>query len=64
MLRQAAAVMTAMQPAFTAHFHRDGVAYRVRFAYPGVLRVYCRNTGELIAKSRCGRSCELAARRA
>ena len=62
-LRQADAVMTAMQPAFTAHFHRNGVAYRARFDYPGVLLVYCRNTGELIAKSRRGRPCELAARR-
>lgn len=63
-LRQAAAVMKAMQPALTVHFHRYGVAYRARFEFPGVLLVYCRNTGELIAKSRRGRPCELATRRA
>lgn len=51
-LRQADAVMRAMQPAFTATFHRSGIAYRVRFEYPGLLSVYCRNTGELIAKGR------------
>ena len=32
-LRQADAVMRAMQPAFTATFHRHGIPYRVRFEY-------------------------------
>lgn len=60
LLRQADAVMRAMQPAFTTSFCRDGVTYRARFAYPGVLLVFDRACGLLVAKSRTGRPRELA----
>lgn len=55
LLRQANRVLIAMQPAMTASFHSQGVAYRVRFDYPGTVSVFQRNTGELVARSRCGR---------
>ena len=61
-LRQADAVMRAMQPAFTASFSRNGITYRARFEYPGVLLVYCRNSGELIARSAPGKPHALAFR--
>lgn len=60
LLRQADAVMRAMQPAFTTSFCRDGIAYRARFEYPGVLLVFARSCGTLVAKSRTGRPHELA----
>lgn len=59
-LRQADAVMRAMQPAFTAAFYRDGITYRARFEYPGVLLVFDRSCGALVAKSRAGRPRDLA----
>jgi hypothetical protein len=55
LLRQALHVLIALQPAMTATFHCWGVPYRVRFDYPGVVSVLHRNTGELVARSRCGR---------
>jgi hypothetical protein len=55
LLRQAHRVLIALQPAMTASFHSWGEAYRVRFDYPGILSVYHRNTGELVARSRRGR---------
>ena len=55
LLRQANHVLIALQPAMTASFHSWGHAYRVRFDYPGIVSVYHRNTGELVARSRRGR---------
>lgn len=55
LLRQAHHVLIALQPAMSATFHSAGVPYRVRFDYPGVVSVFHRNTGELIARSRRGR---------
>lgn len=55
LLRQAHHVLIALQPAMSATFHSVGAAYRVRFDYPGVVSVYHRNTGELVARSRPGR---------
>lgn len=55
LLRQAHHVLIAMQPATTASFHVHGEAYRVRFDYPGIVSVFHRNTGELVARSRRGR---------
>ena len=59
-LRQADAVLRALQPAMTAAFHAWGNAYRARFDYPGVIRVFDRNTGELVACSRPGKPSHLA----
>jgi len=61
LLRQADRVMRMAQPAFTATFHANGMAYRARWDYPGRLSVCDRNTGELVARSRLGRPTELAA---
>ena len=60
LLLQAHAVLLAMQPAFSAHFHCQGFAFRARFDYPGRVSVYERNTGELIVRSRPGRPTEVA----
>ena len=60
LLRQADAVLRALQPAMTAAFHVWGHTYRARFDYPGVLRVFDRNTGELVACSRPGKPTHLA----
>lgn len=60
LLRQADAVLQAMQPAGAADFHDAGVTYRARWDYPGIVRVFDRNTGELIATSRPGRPTCLA----
>ena len=60
LLRRAHHVLIALQPAMTASFHSWGEAYRVRFDYPGVVSVYHRNTGELVARSRRGRPTEPA----
>jgi len=51
LLRQAAAVMQAMQPAASAQFYAGGTSYRARFDWPGRVRVFDRNTGELIVQS-------------
>jgi 2-oxo-4-hydroxy-4-carboxy--5-ureidoimidazoline (OHCU) decarboxylase len=61
LLRQAHLVLTALQPAMTASFHSWGEAYRARFDYPGIVSVFHRNTGELVARSRRGRPTEPAA---
>ncbi len=50
-----------MQPAASTHMWAHGVAYRVRFDYPGRVSVIDRNTGELVARSRLGRPTKLAA---
>lgn len=63
LLRQADAVLRAMQPASSTAFHVFGIAYRARWDYPGVVRVFDRNTGELIATSRPGQPTRLAAPR-
>lgn len=60
LLQQAHAVLSAMQPAFSARFHCQGVAFLARFDYPGRVSVYERNTGELIVRSRPGRPTEVA----
>lgn len=54
LLRQADAVMRQAQPGQTASFHRHGVAYRVRWVYPGRLVVSLRNEGIVIVQSRLG----------
>lgn len=54
LLRQADAVMRQAQPGQSASFHRDGVAYRVRWVYPGRLVVSLRNEGIVIVQSRPG----------
>jgi hypothetical protein len=53
-LLRADAVMRAMQPAFSCYFHEAGIAYRARFEYPGVLSVYDRHSGDLVAVSEPG----------
>lgn len=60
LLRQADKVLRAMQPATSTAFHANGIAYRARWDYPGVIRVFDRNTGELIAGSRPGQPNRLA----
>lgn len=60
LLLQAHSVLSAMQPAFSVHFHSHGVAFRARFDYPGRVSVYEKNTGELIVRSRPGRPTEVA----
>lgn len=54
LLRQAHNVLIALQPAMTASFRSGGQAYRVRFDYPGIVSVFHRRTGELVARSRRG----------
>ncbi len=60
LLIQADAVLRALQPAMTAGFHVWGHTYRARWDYPGVVRVFDRNTGELLARSRPGKPTHLA----
>lgn len=63
LLRQADSVLRSAAPTWTASFHADGFAYRARFAYPGILSVFTRNTGELVARSRPGQPTKLAVQR-
>lgn len=60
-LRTAAAVLESRQPAWTACFRLDGVAYRARWSWPGVVAVSDDNTGETLARSLPGRPAELDA---
>lgn len=54
LLRHADAVMRQAQPGQSASFRREGVAYRVRWVYPGRLVVSLRNEGIVIVQSRLG----------
>lgn len=54
LLAQADAEMRTAYRSQTATFKRDRIGYRVRFEYPGVLRVYVKATGELVAESQPG----------
>ena len=60
LLRQADAVLRSVQPASSTSFCVCGYTFRARFDYPGVVRVYDRNTGELLACSRPGKPTHLA----
>jgi len=63
LLRLADRVLRAMAPAWSTAFHSDGIAYRARFDYPGVVSVLDRNTGELVARFRPGQPTKLAVQR-
>ena len=60
LLRQADRVLLTMAPDWSADFNSDGIGYRARFDYPGVVSVHDRNTGEVIARSRPGQPTKLA----
>ena len=55
LLQQANAVLLASWPTLKGTFSRDGINCVFRFDHPGVLRVYERNTGALMAQSQPGR---------
>ena len=55
--------MKSLQPAMQASFHVAGWPYRARWDYPGILIVYCRATGVLLARSRRGQPTKPAAKR-
>lgn len=63
LLRQADAVLRSVQPRLMAHFYRNGWDYLARWDYPGVVRVFRRWDGTLIAQSRRGWPTKLAALR-
>jgi hypothetical protein len=51
LLRQAAEVLLSRMPTWTARFSREGIVYRARFEWPGIVSVCEANTGELLARS-------------
>jgi hypothetical protein len=63
LLQLADRVLKSLQPAMQAHFYCDGWSLRARWDYPGILSVYERNSGVLLARSRRGQPTKLAAPR-
>ena len=63
LLQAADRIMKSLQPAIQASFHCDGWSFRARWDYPGILSVYDRHTGVLLARSRRGQPTKLAAPR-
>lgn len=55
LLRQAAEVLHSRMPTWNERFNRDGIAYRARFEWPGIVTVSADNTGEVFARSVPGR---------
>ncbi len=58
LLRTAASVLQSRMPAWQARFTVYGRHYRARFEWPGLVTVADDNTGELLARSVCGKPAE------
>jgi hypothetical protein len=58
LLRMGANVLQSRMPTWQARFSCDGVAFRARFEWPGVVTVADDNTGETLARSMPGRPTE------
>lgn len=61
LLQAADQIMRMAQPAFQASFHFSGWRYRAKWEYPGVLSVWCGETGAMLARSRPGHPTKPAA---
>ncbi len=59
LLRLAAQVLESRMPAWNARFLHEGMPYRARFAFPGVVIVTDDNTGAVLARSRPGMPTEM-----
>ena len=59
LLRLASQVLQSRMPTWQARFTHEGMAYRARFEFPGVVSVADDNTGALLARSRPGRPTEV-----
>lgn len=53
-------VQARHRPLTVAHTTREGGRFIFRWEYPGILRVFCGTTGELLARSKPGTPSELA----
>jgi hypothetical protein len=59
LLRLASQVLQSRMPTWQARFTHEGMAYRARFEFPGVVSVADDNTGALLARSRPGMPTEM-----
>ena len=55
LLRTAASVLLSRMPTWQARFTMQGHPFRARFEWPGVVTVSGENSGELLARSECGK---------
>lgn len=55
LLRTGASVLLSRMPTWQARFTLNGMPFRARFEWPGVVTVSGENTGELLARSEPGR---------
>jgi hypothetical protein len=55
LLCTAASVLLSRMPTWQARFSAHGGTYRARFEWPGIVTVADDNTGEVLARSVCGK---------
>ena len=63
LLQAADRIMKSLQPAMQTSFYCAGWPCRARWDYPGILSVYDRASGQLLARSRRGQPTKPAALR-